>query len=250
MERTFIPNLLHFPPYFTSIEVQCIVNEYSKGDTTVYFVSVVVTVDQIRNVQIKLTRSPVLHQQWFRCPTSNSLPHIFWAQTVLLLRSRILSGWSCHRSVPRDRDVEWLLRKDFLTPRCTPIADPSRTWNISYKIPIFLSPLFRSYLIRTTSTCLKTFTCSWCLKLECNPSMGGEGGWVIGITAVFQRRVCLNVFGYSNIVASKDPGKNLNLRTNINAQQSTHNKAMIYKRNKFINRTNVSLRLATSSEYE
>ena len=44
--------------------------------------------------------------------------------------------------------------------------------------------------------------------------------------------------------------KIVHLRTNINAQQSTHNKAMIYKRNKFINRINVSFRLATSSEYE
>ena len=46
-------------------------------------------------------------------------------------------------------------------------------------------------------------------------------------------------------VASEEAGGNLNLRTNINVQQSTRNKAMIYKRNKFINRTNVSLRLAT-----
>ena len=44
--------------------------------------------------------------------------------------------------------------------------------------------------------------------------------------------------------------EHLNFRTNINALQSTRNKAMICKRNKFINRTNVSLRLATSSEYE
>ena len=53
-----------------------------------------------------------------------------------------------------------------------------------------------------------------------------------------------------NIVPSEDPGGNLNFRTNINAQQSTRNKAMIYKRSKFINRTNVSLRLATSAECE
>ena len=52
------------------------------------------------------------------------------------------------------------------------------------------------------------------------------------------------------IVVSEDPGGNLNFTTNINPQQSTLNKAMICKRNKFINRTNVSLRLATSSEYE
>ena len=60
---------------------------------------------------------------------------------------------------------------------------------------------------------------------------------------------CKNVV-FFNIVASEDPGRNLNFRTNINAQQSTCNKAMICKRNKFINRTNISLHLATSSEYE
>ena len=38
-------------------------------------------------------------------------------------------------------------------------------------------------------------------------------------------------------------------RTNINAQQSTRNKAMICKRNKFINRTNVSTRQATCSSF-
>ena len=32
----------------------------------------------------------------------------------------------------------------------------------------------------------------------------------------------------SNIVASEDPGGNLNLRTNINAQQSARKKAMIW----------------------
>ena len=51
-----------------------------------------------------------------------------------------------------------------------------------------------------------------------------------------------------NIVTSEDPGGNLNFRTNIKAQQSTRNNAMIYERNKFINRTNISLRLAASSE--
>lgn len=34
---------------------------------------------------------------------------------------------------------------------------------------------------------------------------------------------------YFNIVANEDAGGNLNLRTNINAQQSARNKAMIYK---------------------
>ena len=42
-----------------------------------------------------------------------------------------------------------------------------------------------------------------------------------------------------NIVTSEEPGGNPNLRTNINAQQSTCIKAMVYKRNKFINRTNL-----------
>ena len=50
---------------------------------------------------------------------------------------------------------------------------------------------------------------------------------------------------YMNIIY-----ESIDFNTNINAQQSTRNKAMIYKRNKFINRTNVSLGLATSSEYE
>ena len=45
----------------------------------------------------------------------------------------------------------------------------------------------------------------------------------------------------TNIVASEDPGGNLNFRTNINAQQSTRKKAMICKRNKFINSTNETL---------
>ena len=60
----------------------------------------------------------------------------------------------------------------------------------------------------------------------------------------------LYIYIYVYIVVSEDPGGNLSLRTNINAQQNTCNKAMICKRNKFINRTNVSLRLATSSECE
>ena len=60
----------------------------------------------------------------------------------------------------------------------------------------------------------------------------------------------LVLFQNLNLVASEDPDGNLNFRTNINAQQSARNEAMICKRNKFIDWTNVSLRLATSSEYE
>ena len=68
--------------------------------------------------------------------------------------------------------------------------------------------------------------------------------WLLINTKSLKRTISLN------IVASEDPGGNLNFRTNINAKQSTRKKAIIFKRNKFINSTNVSLRLATSSEYE